>query len=255
MYKKNFLKMMELSLLFGSICVGFVACSSDDDDEKDNGGNSSIVDYSTTRLKTIKRTYYYSDKNDTESGILTYDDAGQIASFSNFKYEYDGKNGGAVFLDKDGTVKYFEGGPSIEYKNNRLVMIGNGKENYRYTWDGNNLKQMVENYKGEIETWVWKYNNIKTHPLIHFLFGFHAYGGDVMAAPSLVEIGFVLPLYKHLGKLPDNLFSEVVVTGEDNNTYTSTFSYSMDNDGNVKEITIIENGDKNVYTLTWEKLK
>ena len=117
MMKKTFFKLMAFLLLFGSICVGFVACSSDDDDEKDNGGNSSIVDYSTTRLKTIKRTYYYSDKNDTESGILTYDDAGQIASFSNFKYEYDGtdcirtyqggKNGGAVFLDKDGTVKYF----------------------------------------------------------------------------------------------------------------------------------------------------
>ncbi|MBQ4484921.1 MAG: hypothetical protein II934_08000 [Prevotella sp.] len=39
--KKNFFKTMSLSLLFGSMCVGFVACSSDDDDENSGGEGKS----------------------------------------------------------------------------------------------------------------------------------------------------------------------------------------------------------------------
>lgn len=35
MKKKSIFKMMALSLLFGSICVGFVACNSDDDDSSE----------------------------------------------------------------------------------------------------------------------------------------------------------------------------------------------------------------------------
>lgn len=43
MKKKSIFKMMALSLLFGSISLGFVACNSDDDD---NGENSGMIDRS-----------------------------------------------------------------------------------------------------------------------------------------------------------------------------------------------------------------
>ena len=251
-----FLSMLPL----GAISMGLVACNNDDDEYGASPNNST-----TMRLKSIT----YSRGSYKTSGTLTYDDAGRITSFYGFKYEYEGantikcvRNNSVSFctLDKDGKVisakdveENYES--TFNYSNDRLASVDIAKynEHYNYTWNGNNLKQMVENYNGEIETWVWKYNNIKTHPIIHALFGFHAYGGDVEAAPSLTEIGFVLPLYNHLGTLPKNLFSELACTDDYNNTYISTFSYSIDSSGNVIGITIIEDGDKVVYSLIWEE--
>ena len=103
------------------------------------------------------------------------------------------------------------------------------------------------------EKLVWKYNNIKTHPLVHALFGFYDFWeGD---HPWLDDIFGVLPVYNYLGTLPVNLFSEVTYTDyleKNPKPYTSNLSYSMDSNGNVTKIMV---NDKESYTLTWEKFK
>ena len=251
--------------------------TNDSDDDNGNASDNS----KTTRLKTI--THY--DGYSTESGTLTYDDAGRIIRFVwseggsskytiNYSYEgvneikYTSKKSGETIICTINSGKMVkkvvkEGSSDIivcnyTYKNNRLAERKDDYKDgrsyiYNYVWNGSNLKELSIFDNGKLdEKLVWKYNNIKTHPLVHALFGFYDFWeGD---HPWLDDIFGVLPVYNYLGTLPVNLFSEISYTsyGESSTPWISKISYNMDSDGNVVKI-ITDNGM--YYTLTWEKFK
>lgn len=252
------------------------------DDEGNASDNSK-----TTRLKSI--THY--DGYSTESGSLTYDEAGRIIRYDlvegskkyTFYYSYvrTGEikhsstynssqsiiytiNNGKMVkkVVKDGSLDRIV--CNYTYKNNKLAERKEVYESghsyiYDYSWNGNNLKELSVFYDGKIDQkWVWKYNNIKTHPLVHALFGFHAYWED--STPWLDEVSEILPIYDYLGSLPANLFSEISCTdyaeaeyyGEAPMPWIGNVSYNVDDAGNIVKITV---NNKESYTLTWEKFK
>ena len=231
-----FLSMLPL----GAISMGLVACNNDDDEYGTSPDNSV-----TMRLKAIT----HSDGYSTESGTLTYDDAGRIIQYTwdgnSINYSYNGSTVEAIYkwsggksdktiftLDKGIVIKKTLYGSNPEeyvysYKNNQLSGIKMKKLEYTnsvydfdYIWENNNLKQLDIFHNGKIDSkFIWKYNDIKTHPLIHALFGFYAYE-DSGTSPYLEDLACVLPVYNNFGKLPTNLFQNVLIMKKTNRGIT-----------------------------------
>ena len=250
--------------------VAFPACGSDNDNYEPSSNGV------TMRLKTIT--------HNTESGMLTYDDAGRIMQFTwdghSITYSYKGATIEAIYKWSDGsssrTIFTLDKGVIVKktlwdkygnlneeydysYKNNRLSGInmnkGDNEYTFDYVWEGNNLKQLETFYNGKAyDKSIWKYNGIKTHPLIHALFGFYAYE-DAGASPYLLDLACVLPVYNNFGVLPTNLFSECTYFDfVENKEWNYTMSYNMDG-GNVVEIVVtnVKYKKRDIYHLTWEE--
>ena len=201
-------------------------------------GKSYVANYSYNDAGEVQITYQY------RSGTDTY----------NYKIADNKIQSEETYLDVD-NITYSN---TYEYSGNLLsavsqTMTGRGKtkqEKTEFSWNGPNLSEVRCYSNGELdEVYSHEYNDITTHPLLHFMFGLIGDG-----YPN--DIDDLMPyfaLYPYLGTLPQNLWSKTSIReADENRTFTYDWDYTTDAEGNITTVTATHNSRVTKYELSWE---